>query len=127
MTKAQEQPRDAGGKFGSHEGAAPEIELSAQDRYWRGQQASGGHTPTPEELEPVEQPTEKNGFLLPGKDCECDVDYHCENHDRDAEERYWRGQYVTGGHTPAADEDMAYEQGSPKRSDLSDYFDKMGL
>jgi hypothetical protein len=53
-------------------------------------------------------------FMLPGftaDDCLCDVDYHCDRHDRDAEIRWWGARYRS---EPAADESLAHDRDNYK-------------
>lgn len=55
-------------------------------------------------------------FLLPGRSCECDVDYKCGNHDDEAEVAYWLGQWKPTVREPSeADIELAYEPSDPKR------------
>lgn len=60
----------------------------------------------------VIQPSETNGWLLPGTECVCDVDCRCGNHDLDAEAGYFARQYRATYR--ATDESDAYEPGDPK-------------
>lgn len=60
-------PRSTDGTFAEKRGGAPEVGLA------------------------VDAPSPANGFLIPGRECECDVDFRCPNHDTDAEEAYYRG------------------------------------
>ncbi len=59
------QPRDEGGKFAEKTGTTPEVALNA------------------------DIPGPQNGFLIPGRECECDVDFRCPNHDTEAEAAYY--------------------------------------
>lgn len=47
------------------------------------------------------------------KPCECDVDFHCANHDVEAEAAYWAGLYY-GARPAETGESLAYESGDPK-------------
>lgn len=75
----------------------------------------------------IEISREANGFLLTGKDCECDVDFRCANHDDAAEQAYWRGQiygFVKSLPVVVVEENYlreAYEPGSPKAFDLDQH------
>jgi len=69
-------------------------------------------------------PSEANGWLLEGRECECDVDSRCANHDTDAENAYYMrliGPMGTAlaltiaAHIERAD---AYEPGDPKRFEV---------
>ena len=66
-------------------------------------------------------PSEANGWLLEGRECECGPEGRCLNHDTDAEAAYWLGKFnsetvvVTVAIEDFAD---AYEPGDPKRFDL---------
>jgi hypothetical protein len=68
--------RATDGKFAEKTGASPEVALDA------------------------DIPGPQNGFLLPGRECECDVDYHCSNHDTEAEAAYYAG--IVGNADPDA-------------------------
>lgn len=59
------RPRHQDGKFSEKHGTTPEVALDA------------------------DIPGPQNDFLLPGRDCECDVDYRCPNHDTEAEAAYY--------------------------------------
>lgn len=63
------QPRRGDGTFAEKTGAAAEISLSDSS----------------------DAPSPSNGFLIPGTECDCDVDYPCPNHDTDAEAAYYAG------------------------------------
>lgn len=64
--------RDGGGKFDTKTGSTADVTLSGDDI-----------------ASVVDAPSLENGWLLPGKECECDVDYTCPNHDTEAEARYF--------------------------------------
>lgn len=59
------QPRSEDGKFSEKHGTTPEVALDA------------------------DIPGPQNEFLLPGRECECDVDFRCSNHDTEAEAAYY--------------------------------------
>lgn len=60
-------------------------------------------------------------FLLPGRTCECDLDYRCDAHDDEAEDLYWKGLYLHDSvrivEVDAGQRD-AYEPGDPKAFEL---------
>lgn len=57
--------RDDDGKFGKKTGSSADVTL------------------------PSDAPSPENGWLLPGTECLCDVDYTCPNHDTEAEARWF--------------------------------------
>lgn len=59
--------RDDDGKFGKKTGSSADVTL------------------------PSDVPSPENGWLLPGTECLCDVDFTCPNHDTEAEAR-WHSQ-----------------------------------
>lgn len=61
--------------------------------------------------------TAENGFLLDGRECYCDDDGRCENHDDEAAADHALSLY--GGVRFAIDND-AYEPGDPKRTDYTE-------
>lgn len=58
------QPRTEDGRFSEKQGTVPEVALD-------------------------ETPGPHNEFLLPGRECDCDVDFRCPNHDTEAEAAYY--------------------------------------
>ena len=95
-----DQARDKAGKFAATEGLKPEVGLEA--------------------------PSAENSFLLPGKDCECDVDYRCPNHDLEAEEEFHRTAFYAKAERQAEDVSisLAYDDDDPKHPE---YLKNMGL
>jgi len=98
------QARDAAGKFAAVEGSQPEVDLA------------------------LRAPSADNSFLDPGKECYCDNEGRCDNHDWDAAESYWSGVYQSNRGwkplSPGPDPALAYEKNDPKHPD---YADRLGL
>ena len=56
-----------------------------------------------------------DGFLVEGRDCECDDTFRCANHDDEAEQAYWHDQWLAEREPTAADFEGAYDRDDPKR------------
>lgn len=51
------------------------------------------------------------GMFEGAADCLCDVDYHCDLHDRDAEAAWWGARHRS---EPVVDESLAYDRDNYK-------------
>lgn len=83
--------RDTSGKFAEKRGSSADVTL------------------------PSDAPSPENGWLLPGTECECDVDYRCPNHDTEAEARWHEARIPV--HAPVKTRDA---HGFDDRWDIAD-------